>query len=93
VAQVIGGQVTALVMGPIAISAVLQVDVSSAQAVAVTVAIGCSTAFLTPIAHPVNLLMMGPGGYASADFLRVGLGMTLVVFITLLLGLVLFWGI
>jgi di/tricarboxylate transporter len=93
VAQVIGGQVTALVMGPIAISAVLQVDVSSAQAVAVAVAIGCSTAFLTPIAHPVNLLMMGPGGYASADFLRVGLGMTLVVFITLLLGLVLFWGI
>jgi di/tricarboxylate transporter len=62
------------------------------QAVAVTVATACSAAFLTPIAHPVNVLMMGPGGYTSRDFLRVGLGMTVVTFVALLLGLVVFWG-
>lgn len=92
VCQIIGGQVTSLVVGPIAISAALQLGVSP-QAVAVAVAIGCSTAFLTPIAHPVNVLMMGPAGYTFGDFFRVGIGMTVVTFITLLLGMMLIWGI
>lgn len=92
VCQIIGGQVTSLVVGPIAISAALQVGVSP-QAVAVAVACGCSTAFLTPIAHPVNVLMMGPAGYTFDDFFKVGLGMTVVTFVTLLLGMIVFWGI
>lgn len=92
VTQIIGGQVTALVIGPIAISAALQVGVNP-QAVAVAVAIGCSTAFLTPIAHPVNILMMGPAGYTFGDFFKVGAGITLVTFIALMLGMMLFWGI
>ena len=60
---------------------------------AVTVAIACSAAFLTPIAHPVNVLMMGPGSYTPRDFLKVGSGMTVVTFVTLLVGMRLFWGI
>lgn len=92
VAQIIGGQVAALVIGPIAISAALQLDISP-QATSVTVAIGCSTAFLTPFAHPVNIIMMGPGGYQLSDFLRVGIGMTLVTLMMLVVGMVVFWGI
>ncbi|NJL94694.1 MAG: SLC13 family permease, partial [Anaerolineae bacterium] len=92
VAQIIGGQVTALLVGPVAINAALQVG-TSPQAMSVSVAIGCSTAFLTPIAHPVNLLMMAPGGYAFKDFLRVGLGMTLVTLLGLAFGLWFFWGV
>lgn len=92
VTQIIGGQVTGLVIGPIAINAALQANLSP-QAMAVTVAIGCSTAFLTPIAHPVNILMMGPGGYSFSDFFKVGLGMTVVTLLTLLVGMVVFWGI
>lgn len=91
VTQVIGGQVTALIVGPVAVAAALQLGVN-AQAIGVAVAIGCSTSFLTPIAHPVNVLMMGPGSYVPRDFLRVGAGMTLVTFLFLLLGLRLFWG-
>ena len=91
VTQVIGGQVTALVVGPIAVSAALQLGVNP-QAVAVAVASACSAAFLTPIAHPVNVLMMGPGGYTFGDFFRIGLGMTLVTFLALLLGMIVFWG-
>lgn len=91
VTQVIGGQVTALVVGPIAIATALDMGISP-QAVGVTVAIACSTAFLTPIAHPVNVLMMGPGGYKFSDFFRVGLGMTLVTLVMLLVGMALFWG-
>lgn len=92
ITQVIGGQVAALIVGSIAVTAALQTNVSP-QAVAVAVAIACSAAFLTPIAHPVNVLMMGPGGYKSGDFLKAGLGMTIVTIITLLIGMRLFWGV
>ena len=92
VVQVIGGQVTALLVGPIAINAALQMGVN-AQAMAVAVAMACSMAFLTPIAHPVNILMMGPGGYKFSDFSKVGAGMTIVTLLTMLLGLALIWGV
>jgi di/tricarboxylate transporter len=91
VTQLIGGQVAALVIGPIAVTSALDLGVNP-QAVAVAVAVACSTAFLTPVAHPVNVLMMGPGGYQFGDFFKVGLGMTVVTFITLLIGMILFWG-
>jgi di/tricarboxylate transporter len=88
--QLIGGQVSALLVGPIAINAALHGQINP-QAMAVAVAIGCSTAFLTPIAHPVNILMMGPGGYKFSDFAKIGLGMTLVTLLTLLVGMTIFW--
>ncbi len=88
--QFMGGQVTALVTGPIAISAAISMN-TSPQAMAVAAAIGCSAAFLTPIAHPVNILMMGPGNYRFSDFLRAGLWLTLISFVVLMLGMVLFW--
>ena len=92
VTQVIGGQVAALIVGPIAVTAALQVGINP-QAVAVAVSVGCSTAFLTPIAHPVNILMMGPGGYSFGDFSRVGIGMTIVTFVVLMLAMVGIWGV
>ncbi|HXF61256.1 MAG TPA: SLC13 family permease [Caldilineaceae bacterium] len=88
--QIIGGQVAALIVGPIAVTAALQLGVN-AQAVAVAVAIACSAAFLTPIAHPVNILMMGPGSYTPRDFVRVGAGMTVVTLAALLLGMRVLW--
>ncbi len=92
VTQVIGGQVTALIVGPIAVTAALTLGVNP-QAVAVAVAIACSTAFLTPIAHPVNILMMGPGSYTPRDFLGIGAAMTLLTGIVLMGAMRLFWGI
>jgi len=92
IAQVIGGQVTALVVGPIAISSALQLGISP-QAISVAVAIGCTTDFLTPFSHPVNILMMAPGGYRFSDFLRVGIGQTLVTMLALWAGMRIFWGI
>jgi di/tricarboxylate transporter len=57
------------------------------------VALGCSTAFLTPISHSTNMLIMGPGGYRFGDYARAGLPLTLVMLVTLLAGLAVFWGI
>ena len=92
VVQVIGGQVTPLLVGPIAINAALQLGLDP-RAMAVAVAMACSLAFITPISHPVNILMMGPGGYKFSDFPKVGAGMTIVTLLAMLLGLKVIWGV
>ena len=88
--QIMGGQFEMMVTGPIAISAAIQYGINP-QAVALAVAIGCSNSFLTPMAHPVNLLMMAPGGYKFSDFLKVGWWFFLLSFVMLLVGMILFW--
>ena len=88
--QIIGGQVAALVSGPITISAAIHLH-QNPQAIAVATAIGCSAAFLTPFAHPVNLLMIGPGNYEFKDFVKVGFPLTIVCFVMLIAGEFLFW--
>jgi di/tricarboxylate transporter len=40
-----------------------------------TVAIACSAAFVTPVSSPTNTLVMEPGGYRFADYVKVGLPM------------------
>ncbi len=85
-----GGQVTALVTGPIAISAAISLH-TSPQAMAVATAIGCSASFFTPLAHPVNIMMIGPANYKFGDFFRVGWALTIVCFVMLLIGMALFW--
>ncbi len=88
--QVMGGQVAILVTGPILISAAISAN-TSPQAIAVAAAIGCSASFFTPIAHPVNILMIGPANYTFGDFFRIGWPLTIVCFLVLLVGLVCFW--
>ncbi len=88
--QIIGGQVSALLVGPIALAVAQTVGID-VRAMAVAVAIGASTAFLTPIAHPVNAMMMGTAGYRPSHFLRVGVGMTLVTLLGMVAGMWLIW--
>ncbi|MCS6773463.1 MAG: SLC13 family permease [Thermoflexales bacterium] len=76
-AQVMSGQVTAVVLAPIAISAA-EVLGRDPRAVAMFVALGSSLTFITPNAHPVNAFVMGVGGYTAADYPRVGLPLTLL---------------
>ena len=89
--QVMGGQVTALVTGPITISAAISLH-TNPQAIAVATAIGCSAVFIAPIAHPVNIIMIAPANYQVRDFFRIGWRLTLVCFLMLIVGLILFWG-
>ena len=91
ITQLVGGQVAALILGPIAVSAAVGAGVSP-QAMGVAVAMACSAAFLSPVAHPVNVLMLEPGDYHFGDFLRIGAGQTLVCLLTLLVVMPLFWG-
>ncbi len=88
--HLMGGQVTVLVTGPIAINAAILMG-TNPQAIAVATALGCSAAYLSPIAHPVNMLMMGPGNYQFSDYFKVGWPMMLLSFAALMLGMLLFW--
>jgi di/tricarboxylate transporter len=88
--QFMGGQVTALVTGPVAISAAIAMGINP-QPIAVATAIGCSAAFFTPMAHPVNILMIAPAGYTFADFTRIGWRLTILSFGMLLVGMAVFW--
>jgi di/tricarboxylate transporter len=89
--QVIGGQVAVpILLAPIAV-AIGHETGADPRGLAMAVALGSSLGFLTPVGHPVNTLVMGPGGYASRDFLRVG-GLLLLILVPLILaGLHLFW--
>jgi di/tricarboxylate transporter len=90
--QVMSGQATALVLAPIAIATAQSIGVDP-RGLAMAVAMGCSTAFLTPFGHPANMLVMGPGGYTVKDYAKVGLPLTIILFILLLITLPIFWNI
>ncbi|MBU1395737.1 MAG: SLC13 family permease [Gammaproteobacteria bacterium] len=69
---------TAAVMCPIAISTAGALDVN-ADTFLMAVAIGASCAFLTPIGHQNNTLILGPGGFRFGDYWRLGLPLEVVV--------------
>jgi di/tricarboxylate transporter len=69
---------TAAVMCPIAIGAASQLGVSP-DPFLMAVAVGASCAFLTPIGHQNNTLILGPGGFRFGDYWRLGLPLEVVV--------------
>jgi di/tricarboxylate transporter len=69
---------TAAVMCPIAISTAAQLGVN-VDTFLMAVAIGASCAFLTPIGHQNNTLILGPGGFRFGDYWRLGLPMEILV--------------
>jgi di/tricarboxylate transporter len=79
-AQILSGTATAVLIAPIAFSAASQLAVSP-YPLLMGVVLGSSCAFLTPISHPANILVMGPGGYKFTDFARVGILLTVAIFI------------
>ena len=85
-----GGSAVPAVLTPIAIEAARNVG-SDPRAFALVVAIATGTSMLTPFAHPVNVLVMGPGGYHFRDFLRLGLPVIIIIFVVVMIALPLFW--
>jgi di/tricarboxylate transporter len=77
--QLISNMATALIVIPIAVSAASELDVS-AKPVLMAVCVASSAAFLTPVATPANLMVMGPGGYRFGDYWKLGLPIILVFF-------------
>jgi di/tricarboxylate transporter len=81
---------TAAVMAPIGLGAAVQLGVNP-DTFLMAVAIGSSCAFLTPIGHQNNTLILGPGGFRFGDYWRMGLPTDLLVILLSLPLLVWFW--
>lgn len=79
-----------LLVAPIALSAAAELGISPYPAV-MAVAIAASASFASPVAHPANILVMGPGGYRFADYLKLGVPMTILVFAVAMLLLPVVW--
>jgi di/tricarboxylate transporter len=72
--QVISNTATAVLLAPIAFQLALNLDVRP-EPLLMTIVVAASAAFATPIASPVNTLVLGPGGYRFGDFFRVGVAL------------------
>lgn len=81
---------TAAVMAPVGLGAAIQLGVNP-DTFLMAVAIGASCAFLTPIGHQNNTLILGPGGFRFGDYWRMGLPMDFLVVTVTLPLLVWFW--
>ncbi len=71
----------AVILAPVAYAAAQSSGVDVGKAF-LAVAYGASCAFVLPFAHQCNLMIMGPGGYRTKDFAKVGIGLSIVMAIT-----------
>ena len=79
-----------VLMSPIVLSAMADMGLQP-QTAMMAIAMAASASFTSPISHPANILVMGPGGYRFIDYLKVGVPLTIVVFITVMVLLPILW--
>jgi di/tricarboxylate transporter len=88
--QLISNTATALIVIPVAVSAAADAGVS-ARPLLMAVTVAAAASFLTPVATPANLMVLGPGGYRFGDYWKLGLPL-LAMFVLVATFLVpLFW--
>ena len=88
--QLISNMATALIVIPIALSAAAETDISAVPLL-MTVNVAAAAALLTPVATPVNLMVMGPGGYRFGDYWKLGLPLLVVFFVVSVFLVPVFW--
>lgn len=88
--QLISNTATALIVTPIAVTAAADMGVS-VRPVLMCITVAAAAAFLTPVATPVNLMVMGPGGYRFGDYWKLGLPLLLLFFVVATLYVPLVW--
>ncbi|MCP4428806.1 MAG: SLC13 family permease, partial [Chloroflexi bacterium] len=82
--------VVAVLMAPIALNAAANLGVSP-YPLMMGIAFGASASFLSPVGHPANVLVMGPGGYRFSDYVKVGLPLALLLLVVAVTAVPLFW--
>jgi di/tricarboxylate transporter len=88
--QLISNVATALIIFPIAVVAAADLGVS-ARPVLMSVNVAAAASFLTPVATPVNLIVMEPGGYRFGDYWKLGLPLMLWFFVVSVFLVPVFW--
>jgi di/tricarboxylate transporter len=88
--QLISNTATALIVIPIAVAAAKELGLSP-RPVLMSVAVAAAASFLTPVATPVNLMVMGPGGYRFGDYWKLGLPLLLWFLAVATFAVPVFW--
>ncbi len=88
--QLISNTATALIVIPIGVAAATAMGISP-RPVLMSTAVAAAGAFLTPIATPTNLMVMGPGGYVFSDYWKLGLPLLIWFFVVAVFIVPLIW--
>ena len=88
--EIITNNAAAILMFPIAVSIAEQLGVSPLPYV-IAVMFAASASFITPLGYQTNLMVMGPGGYQTADFARIGIPMSIIAATTSILLIPFIW--
>ena len=88
--DIVNNTAAAVLMAPISLGVAGGLE-ASADPFLMAVAVGASAAFLTPIGHQSNLLVMGPGGYRFGDYWRLGLPLEAVITVVAVPLILLVW--
>jgi di/tricarboxylate transporter len=88
--QALHGAAVAILMTPVALDTASLLGVEP-RAFAVAVVIGAAATYLIPVGHPAPLLVQGPGRYETVDYIRFGLGLTLITLIVTAVMVPLLW--
>ena len=88
--QLISNMATAIILIPIAVAAALELGMSP-RPMLMAVNVAAAGALLTPVATPVNLMVMGPGGYTFSDYVKFGLPIMIWYFLVAVFYVPLFW--
>jgi di/tricarboxylate transporter len=88
--DVLNNTATTIVAAPVGIQMAATLGVN-ADPFLMAVAIAASAAFLTPIGHKNNTLVLGPGGYRFGDYWRMGLPLEIIVVAVAIPAILLFW--
>ncbi|HED24051.1 MAG TPA: SLC13 family permease, partial [Firmicutes bacterium] len=88
--DLVNNAAAAVLMAPIAMSVSAGLQVST-DPFLMAVAVGASCAFLTPIGHQSNTLVMGPGGYKFGDYWRMGLPLEIIIVLVGIPLIMIFW--
>jgi di/tricarboxylate transporter len=88
--QAMPNAAVAVLLAPIALNAAQDLAISPYPLI-MSVAVSASAAFLSPVGHPANLLVMGPGGYQFRDYTKVGAPLLAVVMLVSLIVIPLVW--
>jgi di/tricarboxylate transporter len=88
--QFMPNPVVTVIMAPIALTTAADMSLNP-YALMMVIAIAASAAFMSPVGHPANVLVMGPGGYRFGDYLKAGIPLTIVVLLVTLIVVPLVW--
>jgi len=88
--QVLSNTATAVLVAPIGLAVAQELDVNP-QAFLMAVAIAASMAFASPVASPVNTLVMGAGRYKFVDYMKIGIPMAILMLIVCVIFLPIFF--